>query len=116
MNLFSNSIPFSDLFCCGRLVDYKARAVEKELKAASARIKSQSEIVVPDDCELLEAFVRVQNDTHLKIKAGEYEWDGDVIIESTGVRIEGEEGTCLFGSIILKTGSSGLFSNLEVSF
>lgn len=113
MNLFSSQIPFSDLFCCGRLVDFRSRSVEKELKSATARISSR-EIVVPEDCSLLQAFSSIQDDMKLVIKSGEYEWDGQITIERSGIRIEGEDGTRLAGAFLLKAGSSGSICNIEV--
>ena len=119
MSLFSNAIPFSDLFCCGRVADFKERKVDQELKTVlpSAEIdpERENEVTVPDDCDLLEAFSKLQDDMTIKIKAGEYEWDGDVVIERRRVRIEGEEGAYLYGSIVLKAGSSGSIYNLEVN-
>ena len=113
MNLFSSQIPFTDLFCCGRLVDFRSRSVEKELKTATARISR--EIIVPEDCSLLEAFSSIQNDMKLIIKSGEYEWDGQISVERSGIRIEGEDGTRLAGALLLKAGSSGAICNIEVS-
>ncbi len=112
MNIFSTQIPFSDLFCCGRLVDFRSRTVEKELKTATARIPR--EIIVPDHCSLLQAFASIENDMKLVIKSGEYEWDGQITVERSGIRIEGEDGTRLAGALLLKAGSSGSICNLEV--
>ncbi len=114
MNLFSSQIQFSDLFCCGRLVDFRSRSVETQLKTASARISTR-EIIVPLDCSLLQAFSSIENDMKLVIKSGEYEWDGQITVERSGIRIEGEDGTRLAGALLLKAGSSGSICNLEVS-
>jgi hypothetical protein len=112
MNLFSSQIPFTDLFCCGRLSDFRSRSVEKELKTATARICR--EIIVPNDCSLLQAFSTIENDMKLVIRSGEYEWEGQISVERSGIRIEGEDGTRLVGALLLKAGSSGSICNLEV--
>ena len=117
MNFFSCNVPLSDLFCCGRFQDFRSEAKGKELIVASERITSREakkEIVVPDDCDLLQAFTIMEDDSKLVIRAGEYEWGGQVSIQRSGLRIDGEDGTILVGSFLLKAGSSGTMYNLEV--
>jgi hypothetical protein len=63
----------------------------------------------------LQAFSSIENDMKLVIKSGEYEWDGQITVERSGIRIEGEDGTRLAGALLLKAGSSGSICNLEVS-